>query len=503
MNTKPLHDAWSQLPRQKIRTLQAAKLRAYLRDVVLPYHPHYREEFLRLGLRWDFVHTLEDLQKLPFTSKQDLMGAPDRAREYIIAPTPEELSSRPATMLRGLLRGREHVKRELEEEFRPLLMTSTTGRSAEPVPFVYTHHDIANLESTGSRVMEMAGAQKTDRMLNMFPFAPHLAFWQTHYAATAFGVFMLSSGGGKAMGTDGNIRMLSKLKPNVLVGMPTFIYHVLHEASLDAVRCENLRCLVLGGEKVPQGMRVKLQALAAELGAKDVNVISTYGFTEAKMAFCQCLYPADAPASGYHLYPDLGIVEIVHPETGRIMGDGEPGEIVFTSLDSRGSCVLRYRTGDIIDGGLSYEPCRYCGRRMPQLIGSISRKSEIREMQLDKIKGTLVDFNELEHVLDDLPNIGTWQIELRKAHDDPHDVDELILHVAAADGMDETKISEEIMRHVFERTELHPNRIQFHSTAEIRKLQGVGLMLKEQKVVDRRSIKTGGAVASQGNKKHE
>ncbi|MEO8205383.1 MAG: AMP-binding protein [Chthoniobacterales bacterium] len=502
MKTRALSTAWDQLPREQIRTLQAAKLRSYLRDVVLPYQPHYREEFLRLGLKWDFVRTLDDLHYLPFTSKKDFTGAPERAREFVIAPKPEELSSRPATLLRGLFMGAGRVKRELEDEFRPLLMTSTTGRSAEPIPFVYTRHDIANLELTGRRVMELAGAQKTDRMLNMFPFAPHLAFWQTHYAATAHGVFMLSSGGGKTMGTDGNIRMLKKLQPNVLIGMPTFVYHVLHEAALDSVRCENLRSIVLGGEKVPQGMRVKLRQLAAELGAKDVSVISTYGFTEAKMAWCQCLFPADQPAAGYHLYPDVGIVEVVHPETGKPMGDGESGEIVFTALDSRGSCVLRYRTGDISEGGLSYEPCRYCGRRMPQLMGRISRKSEVREMQLDKIKGTLVDFNELEHVLDDLPNIATWQIELGKAHNDPHEVDELILHVAASDGVDESKISEEIKRHIFERTELHPNRIEFHSTAEIRKLQGVGQMLKEQKVVDNRSCKKGSAVISEGTK-HE
>ena len=56
------------------------------------------------------------------------------------------------------------------------------------------------------------------------------------------------------MGTDGNIRMLRKLNPDVLIGMPTFVYHVLREAALDGVRCENLRGIVLGGEKVPQGL---------------------------------------------------------------------------------------------------------------------------------------------------------------------------------------------------------------------------------------------------------
>jgi len=473
MNTKRLTTCWHKLPRKTLRALQAKRLRAYLRDVVLPFHPRYREVFSKHGLDWRAIETLEDLKRIPFTSKSDLSGGSERTREFVISPDPHQLARRPSTVFRGLLRGPSRTRRELDREFRPILMTSTTGRSAEPVPFVYTAHDLAALRTAGFRLMQLAGARKSDRMLSMFPFAPHLAFWQTHYAGTEFGVFLLSSGGGKTVGTEGNIRMLRKLNPDVLIGMPTFVYHVLREAALDGVRCDKLRGIVLGGEKVPHGLQ-------------SVSVISTYGFTEAKMAWCECLFPVDAEPSGYHLYPDLGIVEIIDPETGALKDDGQPGEIVFTSLDARGSCVLRYRTGDIVEGGLTYEPCPHCGRVMPRLLGRISRRSDVREMQLDKIKGTLVDFNELEHVLDDMARIGSWQIELRKANDDPMEVDELVLHVSLADGGEESSISKEITRCLFERAELHPNRIEFHTDSEMRRLQGVGEKLKEQKVVDRR-----------------
>ena len=83
--------------------------------------------------------------------------------------------------------------------------------------------------------------------------------------------------------------------------------------------------------------------------------------------------------------------------------------------------------------------------------------------------------------------VGSWQIELRKANDDPLDVDELVLHISLADGGDESSVAKEITRCLFERVELHPNRIEFHSDSEMRRLQGVGEKLKEQKVVDRRS----------------
>jgi phenylacetate-CoA ligase len=483
MNDNLLTKHWHKLPRKTLRALQAKRLRAYLRDVVLPFHPRYRDVFSKNGLDWRAIETLEDLQRIPFTSKSDLSGGP---KEFIISPDPHQLARRPATVLRGLLRGRNRARRELEREFRPILMTSTTGRAAEPMPFVYTAHDLAVLRVSGYRLMQLAGARSGDRMLSMFPFAPHLAFWQTHYAGTEFGVFILSSGGGKTVGTDGNIRMLRKLNPNVLIGMPTFVYHVLREAAQDGVRCDNLRGIVLGGEKVPQGLRRKLQEAASNLHSRSVSVISTYGFTEAKMAWCECLFPVDAEPSGYHLYPDLGIVEIIDPETGALKEDGEAGEIVFTSLDARGTCVVRYRTGDIVEGGLTYEPCPHCGRVMPRLLGRISRRSDVREMQLDKIKGTLVDFNELEHVLDDIPRVGSWQIELRKANDDPMEVDELVFHISLADGGEESSVSKEITRCLFDRVELHPNRILFHTDSEMRVLQGVGEKLKEQKVIDRR-----------------
>jgi phenylacetate-CoA ligase len=475
---------WCELPEEPLKALQMAKLRNYLRKMVLPYHAWYREHLS--GLEVDDLRTVEDLARIPFTTKEEMANATGGPRSFVIAPEPEGLRRKPSTIAYALLHGKAAAKRALQSEFRPILLTSTTGRSAEPLPFVFTGHDIANLEATGIRIMEVAGAREEDRMLNMFPFAPHLAFWQTHYAGTAFGVFMLSSGGGKTMGTEGNLRLMRKIQPDILVGVPTFIYHVLHEAVQEGVSCEKLRKLVLGGEKVPKGMRRKLIELAKEAGAGEVEVVTTYGFTEAKMAWVECPVSVTENSPGYHLYPDLGIVEIVDPKTGAIQLPGKPGEIVFTALDARGTVVLRYRTGDVTDGGITYEPCPLCGRCCPRLFGKISRRSEIREVQLDKLKGTLVDFNTLEHVLDDMPGLAAWQIELRKANNDPLDVDQVILHVAKEDSVEEESLRDQIARRVFEQTEVHPNSVEFHNMSRMRKLQGVGESLKELKLVDHR-----------------
>ena len=204
------------------------------------------------------------------------------------------------------------------------------------------------------------------------------------------------------------------------------------------------------------------------------------------MAWGECPCALDETPGGYHLYPDLGIFEVINPRTGELVPTGEPGELVFTPLDARGTVVLRYRTGDFIDGGLVYGPCPHCGRRTPRLVGNISRSSEVKEMRLDKIKGTLVDFNQLEHVLDDAEHIGAWQLELRKRNNDPLEVDELILHVHKTDSVREDKLIRDLNSRFVAKTEIHPNQIVFHDADAMRELQGVGVQLKEQKIVDNR-----------------
>ena len=485
---------------QALRRWQLSRLREYLRKTVLPFSPHYSAVFRREKIDVQSLRTPRDLERIPFTSKSDFVArdgdTPDPARSFILAPDKRVLARRFGTIAKALVHGRAAVTEGFEREFRPLLLTSTTGRSAEPVPFLYTAHDIDNLRLAGARVMRLCDTTREMRMLNLFPFAPHLAFWITHYASEEFGVFMVGTGGGKVMGTDGNLRLIKKLKPDVLIGMPTFLYHVLSEAVREGVALPNLKRIVLGGEKAPLGMRRKLRTLAADLGAPQIDVLRTYGFTEAKLAWAECAYREDAGSAGYHVHPDLALIEIVDPKTGELRGEGEPGEIVFTPLDARGSVVIRYRTGDCIDGGLFYERCPFCGRDVPRLMGEIARSSEVREMRLDKLKGTLVDFNSLEHVLDNAEHVDTWQIEMRKVHDDPLELDELILHVSKSDGTSEELLRRALNARFAAHTEFHPNRIQFHTVEEMRQLQGVGTQLKEQRLVDHRPHAAPGLASS-------
>jgi hypothetical protein len=116
-------------------------------------------------------------------------------------------------------------------------------------------------------------------------------------------------------------------------------------------------------------------------------------------------------------------------------------------------------------------------------------------MQIDKLKGTLVDFNQLEHVLDDAPSIDAWQLEIRKCNDDPMELDELVLHVHKLGDAPDDKVTRELNNRFLERTEIRPNRVVFHDMEEMRHLLGVGVQLKEQKVIDRRPKKAEAATA--------
>jgi len=487
---KTFREGWDRLDPDDLREAQGSLLHRFLRDCVLPFSAHYQRVFEELDLDADDFHSIDDLRKLPFTTKLDLQPTPDhpkRALDFLLVPDRKVLLRRVGVILRGAVLGRKKVEDHYERMYRPIFMTSTTGRSAEPTTFLYTAHDLDLLKRAGRRINAISGVHKDDRLLNTFPYAPHLAFWQTHYSAESSGVFSVSSGGGKVMGTDGNVRMLSKVRPTVLTGMPTFVYHVMTKALAEGVKVDSLRRIILGGEKVPDGARQRFRELARELGSGDVGVLVTFGFTEAKMAWIEAPAPADSPPSGYLLYPDLGIFEVVDPDTGDPVPEGEPGEIVYTPLNSRGTVVLRYRTGDLTDGGVVHEPCPYTGRKVPRLTGRIFRRSNVVEMRMDKIKGTLVDFNELEYALDDAPWIHTWQLEIRKRNDDPMELDELVLHAVRADSdQDEHDVVRKLNDRFAAFTETRLNQVHFHSDEEMREMQGVGEELKEKKIVDRR-----------------
>jgi phenylacetate-CoA ligase len=489
--------AWQRiqrLSRGEQRAAQNALLKRYVREYLYPFSPHYRSLFDENGVRPEQIETVEDLQRLPFSSKKDLLPTdadPQRFKKFILQPDPASikkawpLAKKLPLLWQKWTQGSDAVRRRIRDEFAPSFMTFTTGRSAEPVPFFYSPHDIKNLHDTGARLVDVMGLDLDYRIANVFPYAPHLAFWQVFFAGQATGMMALSTGGGKVMGSAGDLRAIGRLKADALIGVPGYVYHLLRRAVADGIDLSSIRCVGLGAERVGPGLKEKITQLLAQTGAHDVRVFGTYGFTEARMAFAECP-TKDNAYTGYHLYPDLAIFEVINPETGEVLPDGEDGELVFTPLQARASTVFRYRTGDRVRGGLQYDPCPHCGRTVPRISSDLTRESNMKDLQLLKVKGTLVNLEDCAMLLGSMPEVEEWQIELRKKDDDPHEVDEMVVHLAVKGDCSESTATGRVQELFKSRLEISPNQIEFLGLDSMLRKIGMETEMKEKRFLDAR-----------------
>ncbi|MCR4338159.1 MAG: AMP-binding protein [Candidatus Omnitrophica bacterium] len=483
----------AQQSRREIQDLQNRKLHHFFNHYLYPFSPHYQKLFKENKIDPRQIKTAADLKSIPLSSKIDFFNAgdPSRVREFILQPDAEKIkNSWPKTKLLSLalqsaIKGKEFVQEKLAEEFRPVFLTFTTGTTNKPVSYVYSSYDIQNLNLYGARMLNLFEVKNSESIVNMFPFAPHLAFWQVVFGGLAAKTLILSTGGGKTVGTDGNIKILQRMQPSLIVGVPSYVYHVLRTAKEQGVKLSSIKKVVLGASKVTTAFKVRLAELLSEMGAYDARVFGTYGFTEARSAWAEC--PANNDdASGYHLYPDKEIFEVIDPKTGEVKGEGEDGELVYTSIDSRGSSVIRYRTGDFVEGGITWEPCPHCRRTVPRISSQITRLSDVKDLQLSKVKGTLVDLNHFSTVFSEFDQVEEWQIELRKKNDDPFEMDEMVVYISPRNGANPSMLSETISKRLLSTTEVAPNEVKFIPMPEMIKRLELETANKEKRIVDRR-----------------
>jgi phenylacetate-CoA ligase len=474
----------------QIKDLQNKRLHSFINTHVYPFSPYYRNLFDEKKIDPRQIRTREDLKRIPFICKTDLISKdnPQKFKDFILQPDKEKISRHwPKTRLlalaaKSLLQG-HHLEDDLAKEYRPVFMTFTTGTTNAPVAFMYSRYDLDNLYVSGARMVGLFDIKGDDRIMNLFPFAPHLAFWQTFFGAIEADVFALSTGGGKVMGTEGNLTALMRIKPSAILGVPSYIYHLVRFAQEKGYDLSFIKKIVLGAAKVTPAYKQKLADMLSAQGAKNVYIFGTYGFTEARTAWAEC--PAENHlSSGYHLYPDKEIIEIIDPDTGEVKGDGEDGEIVYTSLDSRASVMLRYRTGDFVKGGITHGICPYCGRMTLRLSSDITRLSDNKDIQLSKVKGTLVNFSHFAEVLNDIPQVDEWQLEIRKHKNDPYEVDELVVYVTTQAAVNQSALSQMIKDKLTGATEVSPNEIKFIPLDEMVKRLELETANKEKRILD-------------------
>ncbi len=313
--------------------------------------PFYRHKMGEAGIVPEDIATLEDIIKLPFTTKEDMR------------------SNYPYGMFAA----------SMEEIIRLHASTGTTGR---PVVMGYTRRDLENWSEQVARICMMAGVKTSDIVQISFGYGLFTGGFGLHYGLEKLGATVVPFSSGN---TERQLTLMRDFQTNVLVSTPSFALYMAEVAETLGLEPAGygLRLGLFGGEPCSDLMR---QEIEKKWGMK---ATLNYGLTEivgpGVSGECEC-------RSGMHICEDHFFPEIIDPESGQKLPPGEEGEIVFTSLTKEGVPVLRYRTRDIT--ALLPEECP-CGRttqRMDYITGRtddmlIVRGVNVFPSQVEEILG--------------------------------------------------------------------------------------------------------------------
>jgi phenylacetate-coenzyme A ligase PaaK-like adenylate-forming protein len=401
----------------EIEDFQSRQLRGML-ELCARGHPYYRRAWHEAGIDLATVISLDDLEKLPVTPKAAMMSAPEDFRLHLPDLPLEE--------------------RVLWE------VLYTTGTSAEPTPVYNTTHDYHAYLLQSQRVAEIAGIGGNDIIANLFPLtaAPMGAFVRSATNAYAAGASIFAALPGARLGMFGVQRSLEHAvaaiadhRATLLWGVPSFVRRVLLRAVEVGADFRSVRMCVITGEASSPAMRDELRRLMRSLDTRDAQVFDRYGSTELG-AFAQC-----AEDSGWHNpAPEIQYHEIVDPDTGRRLPDGERGALAVTHLNRRGTVLIRFLVGDM--AALERGPCPHCGRRGDRVIGPI-----VRTKDLVKVKGMLINPAALLEALQGVTDLDEFQVVIRRADpSDPYSMDEMVLRLAVHEPQREAVAAQAIER---------------------------------------------------------
>jgi phenylacetate-CoA ligase len=417
-------------PIEAIETVQTDKLRSML-SLCARGHPFYRRRWAEAGIDIASIQNLDDLVRLPLTTKQELMADPESFRLNV----PE-------------LPLHERILWDV---------IYTTGSTAEPTPIYNTTHDYHSYLFQSRRVAEISDLRETDVIANLFPLtaAPMGAFIRAAANAYAAGATIFGALPGSPHGVfdvhrslDYAVHSVARHRATVLWGIPSFIRRLLVRALELGVDFRSVRMCAITGEATSPAMRDELRRCLRELSAAGTKVFNRYGSTELG-AFAQCCEEGEwhnpAPEIQYH--------EIVDPDTGQRLPDGERGALAVTYLDRRGTVLIRFVVGDV--ASIVRTPCPACGRGGDRVIGPI-----VRAKDLIKIKGMLINPAVLLDVLQATPGVEEFQVIIqRQKADDPFSMDEMVVRTTTP-SEDKAGLESAIISRTREAVRISP-RVEF------------------------------------------
>ena len=320
------------MPREQLRALQSEKLVKQVRHVY-DHVPYYRDLMDKKGVKPEDIHGVEDLSKLPFLTKSDL-------RETY-----------PYGMLAVPLADCVRIH-------------STSGTTGKRVIAYYTQHDIDLWEDCCARAIVAAGGSKEDVVQVCYGYGLFTGGSGLHGGSHKVGSLTLPMSSGN---TERQIQFMIDLKATFLCCTPSYAAYLGESLKERGYKPEDnfLKAGIFGAEPWTEEMRKDIET---SLGIKAYDI---YGLTETSgpgVAF-EC-----EEQKGMHINEDHFIAEIIDPDTGEVLPEGEKGELVFTSLDKEAFPLLRYRTRDICV--LSRKPCS-CGRTHVRMSKPMGRSDDM------------------------------------------------------------------------------------------------------------------------------
>ncbi|SFB84681.1 phenylacetate-CoA ligase [Bosea sp. CRIB-10] len=292
--------------RDEISALQLKRLKTTL-DHAYRNSPHYRAKFDEAGVHPEDLRTLSDLSKFPFTVKQDLRDT----YPFGMFAVPQDKVAR---------------------------IHASSGTTGKPTVVGYTQNDIEMWATCVARSIRAAGGRPGDICHVAYGYGLFTGGLGAHYGAEKLGCTVIPISGGM---TERQVCLIQDFKPRIIMVTPSYMLSILDEFRRQGIdpRSSSLAVGIFGAEPWTNAMREEIQQ------DFDMHAVDIYGLSEVigPGVASECVETKD----GLHVWEDHFYPEIINPETGEVLPDGEMGELVFTSLTKEALPIIRYRTRDL------------------------------------------------------------------------------------------------------------------------------------------------------------
>lgn len=292
--------------RDEIQALQLERMKWSLKHAYENV-PHYRKSFDDAGVHPDDLKQLSDLSKFPFTTKKDLRD------NY-----PFGMFAVP----------RKNVAR----------IHASSGTTGKPTVVGYTLKDLDDWANLVARSIRASGGRPDDIVHVAYGYGLFTGGLGAHYGAERLGCTVIPMSGGQ---TEKQVQLIQDFRPDIIMVTPSYFCNILDEMKRQGIdpRQSSLRIGIFGAEPWTGQMRADIEANSG------IDAVDIYGLSEVMGpgVACECVETKDGPV----IWEDYFYPEIINPDTGEVLPDGEQGELVFTSLAKEAFPIIRYRTRDL------------------------------------------------------------------------------------------------------------------------------------------------------------